>query len=134
MTAQSDRKPPVETGTRLATFEREREGGEVRWTFDRYEGRPFVSGRIWTRGHDGNFYPSQKGVTVRLKELGDVIAGLERALRLASGEREEPGVDPIPFGGEPTQPDPSTPARAARGTEMPDWLKRRHEKMDREGR
>lgn len=64
-------------GVRLATFERQ--GGEIRWSLDSYDGHRFINGRLWTLGKDGELHPTQKGITIRARELGDVIAALEKA-------------------------------------------------------
>jgi len=121
--ATPPRGVPEDRGQRLATFERA--DGELRWSFDHYEGKPFVAARIWTRGTDGNFYPSKRGISVRVKELGDVIAALERAWRIASGEPDAaPAADPIPFGAE-------APSPANAPAAEPAWLTRFHAKMDR---
>jgi hypothetical protein len=35
---------------------------------DEYQGHPFYSLRVWTRGDDGAMYPTRKGVSIRLRE------------------------------------------------------------------
>jgi hypothetical protein len=76
---------PRETGKRLATFPRLGRFGkpdvEVRVTADIFEGHPFVGVRIWTKGTDGNFYPSQKSVTVRKGEIADFLEAIRKAAR-----------------------------------------------------
>lgn len=70
---------------KLATFKRS-ETDELRITLD---SRPsedgsnvisWVSARVWWRGNDGEMRPSKKGVTFRVRELGEVIARLEDAI------------------------------------------------------
>ncbi len=68
----------------LATFSRG-ELEELRLTLDSRpndDGRviSWVSARIWWRGNDGEMRPSKKGVTFRMRELGEVIARLEDAI------------------------------------------------------
>lgn len=115
MTAPA-RKPIEERGRRLATFERP--DGQLRWSLDEYEGREYVSARLWTRGADGNFYPSVKGVTVRVRELGPVILALQEVQRETAdvaAKREAARAE----GGE-----------AAR----PEWLQQWHGRQERRGR
>jgi hypothetical protein len=134
---------PKPEGVRLATFERAE--GELRWSFDTYEGKPFVSGRVWMRGPDGKFYPTKKGISVRIKEIDDVVSALEKAWRLATGEPEPVSTDdPIPFGGEPVRDTPAAvcpvvpfPVPAAHkhakmvaNAEPPEWMRKFHEKQD----
>jgi hypothetical protein len=68
----------------LATFSRG-ELEELRLTLDSRpndDGRviSWVSARIWWRGNDGEMRPSKKGVTFRVRELGEVVARLEDAI------------------------------------------------------
>jgi len=73
-----ERRAPVETGKRLATVQRD-ENTELRVVWDEYEGKPYLALRIWER-RDGAWYPTQKGVTVRLRELPSVADGIAAAL------------------------------------------------------
>ena len=79
--------PPAPTGRPLASIPRP--GGrfgpatELRLVLDRYEGHPYISARVWTRGPDGEFYPSRKGVSIKLREAHQVAAALIEAARVA---------------------------------------------------
>jgi Transcriptional Coactivator p15 (PC4) len=71
--------PPAERGQRLATIPRGRTE-ELRIALDEFEGRPYVALRLWAQGSDGGFWPVRgKGLSVRVKELDDVIAALGQA-------------------------------------------------------
>lgn len=81
--------PPVENGVRLATFARGRDT-ELRVNLATYEGRPYVSLRVWERGSDGQLWPQKgKGCSVRLNE----IEGMVEALRQVGGMVAAPGPD-----------------------------------------
>ncbi len=77
---EEQREAPRESGKRLATFPRRggptRPPEELRITLDTFEGHAFVGLRLWAQGSDGNFYPSRKGVSVRVGELVGVIKAL----------------------------------------------------------
>ena len=61
--------PPVERGKRLATIPRS-PTEELRVCWDAFEGRPYLSIRVWTRSADGGWWPdSKRGMSVRLREL-----------------------------------------------------------------
>lgn len=86
MSEQDDqRQGPRETGTRLLTIPRQGGRGkpatELRIVLDDYEGHKFLSLRVWEQGADRNFYPTPKGVTVRSRELYEVIRALCGAAR-----------------------------------------------------
>ncbi len=52
-----------------------------------YNGRPFVDARIRYRGESGDYLPTRKGVTIRIHEVQEVRAALDKALDLiAQGE------------------------------------------------
>jgi hypothetical protein len=70
--------PPEETGTRLATFNRGRGEEQLRVCLDTFEGHRFVSIRLWARGRDGNFWPTRKGCSIRLRELPELVEVLGR--------------------------------------------------------
>jgi hypothetical protein len=73
--------PPAERGRRLATFPRG-DRAELRVTLDEYEGRPFVSLRVWEADRPGApLWPAKgKGCSLRLSEIGgflEALAGLD---------------------------------------------------------
>lgn len=51
----------------------------LRWAADMWEGRPYVSARVWTLGGDGAEYPTKQGITIRESEIDAVIDALTRA-------------------------------------------------------
>lgn len=68
------------------------EAEELRVSLDEYQGHPFVSIRVWALGRDGQWWPVRgKGCTIRVREMGQVIAALGRAAR-------ETGQSPRPRG------------------------------------
>jgi hypothetical protein len=79
------REPPAERGERLATLARD--GTEVRVTWDEYEGRPYLGIREWTLGPGGAAWPTKKGITVRLAELGTLAGAVADALDRATTHR-----------------------------------------------
>lgn len=84
------RPAPVDRGERLATFPRT-DAEELRVTWDQYDGRPYLSLRVWTRNAAGAWWPDKaKGCTVRLRELATFAEAVEAALARAAdlgGER-----------------------------------------------
>jgi hypothetical protein len=64
--------PPAESGERLATFSRG-QGVELRITLDEYEGRPYIGLRLWELGQSGGWWPTKRGVTIRLRELAELL-------------------------------------------------------------
>lgn len=74
--------PPQDTGIRLATFPRPE--GELRFTWNIYEGSPFLRFQLWIKGEDGSFWPVKgQGLTIKVKELPDLAEGIQRALDMA---------------------------------------------------
>lgn len=69
--------PPEATGKLLATCVRgHKKNEELRISLDEYRGHAYVSLRVWERGGKGPFWPSKKGVTIRLSEIETVLAAL----------------------------------------------------------
>jgi len=60
---------------------------ELRWDLATIEGNPFVSARIWFRDRDGRWLPTKRGITVRVRELDDVIEALQAAARIVEAQR-----------------------------------------------
>jgi hypothetical protein len=107
--------PPVEQGERLATFPRsDRQGGEseLRVDLSRYQGHPYVSVRLWTQDRiTGDWWPTRKGVSVRLSEADGVAEALVQAVRLADAGRQPPPT--------PTRKANSSPAGSSRRQRQP---------------
>ena len=81
--ARPVRQAPEDRGERLATIPRG-DSEELRVTWDSYEGRPYLSLRLWTRGTDGQWWPDRaKGCTVRRHELSTFADAVERAVERA---------------------------------------------------
>jgi hypothetical protein len=80
--------PPQETGERLATLPRAR-GEELRINWAVYEGRPYVSTRLWTQDEHGGWWPSKTcGCTIRLRGLAAAEA-IAAAMDLAEAHHAE---------------------------------------------
>jgi hypothetical protein len=76
-------KPPQETGRRIGTVIRSADE-ELRVNWCEYEGKLYVSLRLWTRDQQGGCWPDpKKGMTVRLRELADVADAIAAAMELA---------------------------------------------------
>lgn len=81
---KSTTAPPEEKGIRLATIPRGTD--ELHLTWDTYEGKPYLSLRLWTRGRDGaGMWPDRtKGISIRLRELPGLCDGLAKAMDMAA--------------------------------------------------
>ena len=61
------------------------DGTVLRVAWRTLEGRPFVTLAVWERGTAGAWWPVQgKAVTVRVRELGEVLEGLVKAAERAA--------------------------------------------------
>jgi len=77
--------PPQDTGVRLATFQRQE--GELRLSWNVYEGKPYLRFQLWSKSDDGSFWPVKgQGFTIKVKELPDLGEGVSKALDLALTE------------------------------------------------
>ena len=84
-----DRAPPEENGERLVTIQRG-EDEEIRLSWARYNGRPFLNVRMWKKDDAGAWWPEKsKGMSVRVKELPAFAEGLAQAMDHALKERGE---------------------------------------------
>jgi hypothetical protein len=95
---------PQESGERVATFPRG-DGVELRVNLAEYQGRPYLSFRVWERDQAGTWWPVKgKGCSVRIgecEELADALArvvgrigqGTARMI-LARRDRRQLGADP----------------------------------------
>jgi hypothetical protein len=81
--------PPPENGRRLATCQRGPDE-ELRVNWADYEGRPYLSLRLWTRDDHGQWWPDGKrGMAVRIRELPDVATAIAEALDLAEAHQRQ---------------------------------------------
>lgn len=85
--------PPQEQGRRLATFPRG-QGAEMRVNLSEYQGKPFVSLRLWERDQAGAWWPVKgKGCSVRMAEAPGMIDALRAALGTADDDAPRQGPD-----------------------------------------
>lgn len=82
---------------RLATLPRSQGKEEIRWSWDEFvasDGRvsKYVSARKWVLGTDGQWHPTRSGLTVRVGELDQVLAGLGKVA--AARDAAEQGASP----------------------------------------
>ncbi|MHB8368808.1 MAG: hypothetical protein ACYDBP_03835 [Leptospirales bacterium] len=76
---------PQDTGIRLTTFPRPE--GELRFTWNIYEDRPYLRFQLWSKSDDGSFWPVKgQGLTIKVKELPDLAEGVQKALDRALKE------------------------------------------------
>jgi hypothetical protein len=75
--------PPAENGRRIGTLKRSADE-EVRINWSEFEGKPYVSLRLWKRGDDANWWPDGKrGISIRIRELPDLATAIAQALDIA---------------------------------------------------
>ncbi len=75
---------PQDTGIRLATFSRPE--GEIRFSWNIYEDRPYLRLQLWSKSDDGSYWPSKTGFTIRIKDLPDFAVGIQTAIDMALEE------------------------------------------------
>lgn len=63
----------------------DRDAEQLRISVDEYEGKRYISARIWYRDAAGEYKPTKKGITIRSREIKDVIAWLIDAERELGG-------------------------------------------------
>lgn len=68
-------RPAVGEAHRLVTFPRT-DTEELRVELASLDGHPFINLRIWFRTPAGQWLPTKKGVTVRLRELPELLRAL----------------------------------------------------------
>jgi hypothetical protein len=83
-------EPPPDDGEALGAFNRNDGREELRVTLKTFEGRQYVSMRVWFCDDRGAWWPTRKGVSVRLREIVGVVGALQRGLDLQS--RQGQGV------------------------------------------
>jgi hypothetical protein len=72
--------PPAESGLRRAKLPRRDGREELRVNLAEYQGRPYLAVRLWQRDQSGAWWPTRKGVSIRLSEARDVADALAKAL------------------------------------------------------
>ncbi len=87
---QGSGNAPQDTGIRLATFPRPE--GELRFTWNVYEDRPYLRLQLWSKSDDGSFWPAKgQGFTIKVKDLPDLAEGVQKALDMALIETKNTG-------------------------------------------
>ena len=71
---------------------------ELRLAWSEYEGKPYLSLRLWQKGDDGALLPTKKGISIRLRELPDLTEALINTCNEASAYLERQG-DGVSSGG-----------------------------------
>src|SRR5438067_480849 len=86
---QPDPTPPKPSGKLILACARKGPDGaplELRVSLDEYQGRPYISLRLWQfHRSSGAWFPTKKGASIRLSEAASVIDALESAMGLAGG-------------------------------------------------
>lgn len=78
--------PPKPNGSHfpIIVAEWRRDDNEViRVSFDRFNGRKVIDVRAWWRDSDDKWKPGRGGLTLAIKHLPDLAAGLAKALSIA---------------------------------------------------
>src|SRR4051794_26618807 len=75
--------PPAENGERVATLERS-EFEQIRVNWCEYEGKKFVSIRMWVKNADGQWWPDKRGIALRVRELPALADAVVELLDLAA--------------------------------------------------
>jgi hypothetical protein len=105
-TAQRTAAPPQERGELLLTLPRNfrDQHEQLRLALDQYEGRKYLSLRIWNCDHRGEWWPTPRGVSIRLSE----VAALAEALAKIADEQPQrsEASSPATSGSSPRKPPP----------------------------
>lgn len=74
---------------------------ELRIIFSEFKGHPFLNVREWFLSDDGNWYPTKKGVSIKMRELDPVISALQsmqsEGNRKRQVDEELPPDESMPF-------------------------------------
>jgi Transcriptional Coactivator p15 (PC4) len=97
---QRHQEPPRENGRRVATIRRS-ELEEIRLNLSEYEGKPYVSIRMWSKNAEtGQWWPvKEKGLSIRIRELEAFAEGIARMTELVADQflsQPRQGRPPLP--------------------------------------
>lgn len=114
--------PPEPTGEPICHFDRDRGEKRLEVRLQEYEGHPFVSVRVWARGQDGALWPTKSGLSIRMRELPELVQALQELAGQGRGPAH--GVAPRRQGGarraEPAAQDEGLTPRHLEGQPEPD--------------
>ena len=77
--------PPAENGKRIGTIDRS-DSEQIRVNWSEFEGKPFISIRMWKRSLDGSWWPDKRGIAIRVRELPGLAAAIAEALDIAEAD------------------------------------------------
>jgi hypothetical protein len=103
--------PPEDDGDPLGVFGRADGREEMRVVLKTFEGRQYIALRVWFCDDQGQWWPTKKGLSVRLREAVGVITALQKGLSLAS----RPAATAPTGGGRLADGPADRPAAAGRG-------------------
>lgn len=83
--------PSPAEGRRLATLRRGKDG-ELRLTWEESAGHPFLRLRVWARTEWG-LGPTRKAMTIRMKELPELLEGLLAAAEELRARLDQEGAE-----------------------------------------
>ena len=76
--------PPEMKGQLLGSLPHK--DGEIRLSWDEYEGFHFLSIRLWTKDDSGQFWPSKTGFTVKIRDIPALADAIGQAIDMALAE------------------------------------------------
>jgi hypothetical protein len=127
LTAPRTPAAPEPNGEILARFARKNPDGsecELRVSLEEFQGNPYISVRAWERDQAGQWWPTKKGVSVRLSEAEGVSEALLRAraaIQDDAGRPKGPMDDPRPPKPQRGRQGPSRDAASSRGIDGQTW-------------
>ena len=83
-----DKPTAIDEGRVLVRIPRGDGAERLQVAVKEYQGKPFVDVRLWWRTDDGRYLPGKKGLSIRVRELHEVVRALgdaERQLGQARG-------------------------------------------------
>lgn len=109
--------PPEDDGQQLAALPRGDGRTELRVVLKTYQGHPYVAIRLWERDDRGGWWPTRRGIAIRMGECERVAEALRNAV--AAAKRTRPVVQGAGQGDDGPRPGRSVGPPGGRVREAP---------------
>ncbi len=62
---------------------------KIQFTLSKYRGKRYVDLRLWFKGKEsGEFYPTKKGISIALDQMGQIRKGVEQVSKYLEKSRD----------------------------------------------